>query len=145
MGKWRHKFKVFLPLALHRGESHLRARDALPPQKGTHRMRDRMATKAGLQTVGENFFFFLPLIGIETQFLRGSARSLVTILTGLPRRSFIILTIVRVIKSNMKWVRHVACRPMEEMRNVYTVLVNIFEGKGSPGGPKRKRKDDRAI
>jgi hypothetical protein len=45
----------------------------------------------------------------------------------------------------MKWVGHVACRPIDKMRNVYTVLVNNFEGKGSPGGHKRKRKENRTI
>jgi hypothetical protein len=34
---------------------------------------------------------------------------------------------------------------MEEMRNVYTVLVDTFERKGAPGRLKSKGRDNRTI
>jgi hypothetical protein len=52
-GEVEAQFHVFLSLALHREESHLQGTDALTPQKGTHRIGDRIATKAGLQNVEE--------------------------------------------------------------------------------------------
>ena len=48
--------------------------------------------------------------------------------------------IVRVIKSRMRWVGHVA--RMGEKRGAYRVLVRIPEGKRPQGRPRRKWVDN---
>jgi hypothetical protein len=45
-------------------------------------------------------------------------------------------SIIRIIKSRMRWAGHVA--RMGEKRNVYRLLVGKPEGKGPLGGPSRR-------
>jgi hypothetical protein len=49
-------------------------------------------------------------------------------------------TIVRVMKSRMRWAGHVA--RMGEGRGVYRVLVGKPEGKRPMGGPRRRWEDN---
>jgi hypothetical protein len=50
------------------------------------------------------------------------------------------LNIVRVNKSRIKWVGHVAC--MGEVRNAYKILVGKSEEKRPLGRPKHRWKDN---